>query len=166
MTNTSEGTSTPATTAGDTSDLLLALLARRDATCPLCGYSLKGLTTSKCPECGTELELHIRPTHPRMAAWTTGLVGLASGFGFYLIILGFFTWAAILDGHVGDLFTEVWPMWLGLWVYGGLVLVWTKLMRWLRRCTRRTRILLAVSCWGFTAGGSVALIWLLLVVVF
>ena len=152
--------------AGDTSDLLRGLLVRKDVDCPLCGYSLKGLTTSVCPECGMGLELQIRPTHSRMGAWITGLVGLASGFGFYLNLVGFFIWAAVVDGDLSDTLIVVWPLWLGLGIHGVLVLVWVRMMRPMRRRKKRTRIILAASCWAFTALGSIGLIWLFLNVLF
>lgn len=38
-------------------DLLVAYLAERDAKCPECRYSLRGLRKPVCPECGRALEL-------------------------------------------------------------------------------------------------------------
>ncbi len=44
--------------AGD--PLLGVFLADRDATCPACGYNLRGVVSAACPECGLELRLGVR----------------------------------------------------------------------------------------------------------
>lgn len=51
--------------------LVAAYLASRDAPCPGCGYNLRGLTGSACPECGKPLELRLvgatEPEHEERA---------------------------------------------------------------------------------------------------
>ena len=37
--------------------VLVGYLAGRDAPCPRCGYNLRGVESSRCPECGGALEL-------------------------------------------------------------------------------------------------------------
>lgn len=37
--------------AGDCGELLLQFLDRRSVPCPRCGYDLRDLTRSVCPEC-------------------------------------------------------------------------------------------------------------------
>src|ERR1051325_7393112 len=41
------------------SEMLPAFLADRDAPCPCCGYNLRGLNDTRCPECATALSLGI-----------------------------------------------------------------------------------------------------------
>src|SRR5690349_11255431 len=48
---------------------LLDYLRDRDVACPLCGYNLRGLTSTRCPECGRELQLTVGLTEPFLRAW-------------------------------------------------------------------------------------------------
>jgi hypothetical protein len=57
-------------------ELLRGFLEERNLPCPACGYSLRGCTSSKCPECGTALELALR-ARPIPAWWHAGVIGLA-----------------------------------------------------------------------------------------
>ena len=41
---------------------LFALLADRDARCADCGYNLRGVRSTVCPECGVPIEVHFLPT--------------------------------------------------------------------------------------------------------
>ncbi len=61
---------------------LQVYLHERDVTCPRCQYNLRNLTGDRCPECGDGLILRVNLAEPKMAAYFTGLVGLAAGFGF------------------------------------------------------------------------------------
>jgi len=63
-------------------------LRERDVECPLCRYNLRGLSSSRCPECGRELRLGVWLAEPRQAAWVTGLVPLllAAGIGVLFLI--------------------------------------------------------------------------------
>ncbi len=61
--------------------LLGEFLAARHEACPLCGYSLHGLRSDRCPECGSQLRLRVGLTEPRMAAYVTTTVSWAVGFG-------------------------------------------------------------------------------------
>jgi len=46
----------------DDQTALREYLAEQDVTCPNCGYNLRGLSASKCPECGSAPDIHeIRP---------------------------------------------------------------------------------------------------------
>ena len=62
-------------------DLLKAYLAERDVACPCCGYNLRNLTSSRCPECGDRLCMRVTPVEPRMAAYITLLAACCAGFG-------------------------------------------------------------------------------------
>jgi predicted RNA-binding Zn-ribbon protein involved in translation (DUF1610 family) len=56
----------------DSQSLVLAYLAQNPVLCPSCGYSLQGVPSAKCPECGRELILRIvTPTHESQS-WLIG----------------------------------------------------------------------------------------------
>jgi hypothetical protein len=84
---------------------LRELLGNADLTCPSCGYSLDGLTTTVCPECGRTLQLAFVSQRLR-ASVPAGLV----------------LWWAILTGPI-LLLTDFWGSWaiykagvpIGLW---------------------------------------------------
>lgn len=44
-------------------------LANADAPCPACGYNLRGLNASRCPECSTPLELTLASARTNRYAW-------------------------------------------------------------------------------------------------
>jgi hypothetical protein len=73
----------PDPAAGPRIDLLTAFLAGADAPCPSCGYNLRGVRISACPECGRSLAL--------------ALQGQASSplSGFRLFLLLAFGWLAL-----------------------------------------------------------------------
>ena len=60
-------------------DLLSVFLDGRDVVCPGCGYNLRDLQCSRCPECGEELTLQVGLVEPRQTAAISGLIGLAAG---------------------------------------------------------------------------------------
>lgn len=82
-------------------DQLKAYLAGRDVPCPACGYNLRGVTTSACPECSAALTLELKGVHERINRATgfallavpisLACVGLATvGYWvYYLIRFGF-----------------------------------------------------------------------------
>ena len=61
---------------------LLAFLADRDAPCPVCDYSLRGLTAPICPECGAALARQLGSPQIRVGAWALAMVSFALGLGF------------------------------------------------------------------------------------
>ncbi len=61
---------------------LLAFVAECPAACPVCDYSLRGLATPICPECGAELELHVGSPRLRIGPWALAIVGFALALGF------------------------------------------------------------------------------------
>lgn len=77
--------------AGDAGDaaMLRQFLTGRDEPCPQCGYNLRDLTGTRCPECGEELALRIQLVEPRQAAALAGLIGLCAGAGMNFLLLGF-----------------------------------------------------------------------------
>ena len=130
--------------------LLRTYLAGRDAACPQCGYNLRDLLGTRCPECGEELTLRVQPVEPRQGALLTGLVILAAGAGLnglliiYLII-------QITMGRGGD----GWGKFAVVNVTEGLVMgaalaAWLANWRRIRRLDARSRRLLVVGCAALT----------------
>lgn len=64
---------------------LKSFLSGSDLPCPGCGYNLRGVTGTKCPECAHELVLQIKPPELRLAWFLWGLV-VQAGVGGYLIM--------------------------------------------------------------------------------
>jgi len=83
----------------DDAELIRAFLARRDVACPGCGYNLRGLAGTRCPECEREITLGVSRSEQgrwrgpavvllgaillalgvQIVLWLVG-VGLAAGF--------------------------------------------------------------------------------------
>jgi hypothetical protein len=142
-------------------ELLRAFLAERDLPCPLCGYNLRALTAEKCPECGSEVEITVGLTEPRMAAFIAGVVGLASGVGFNTLMLFWVAWMWVIDGRRGPRLQEFLPLLIGLAVMS------VALMLWLNR-RRRIRAMRPGVSWPLAASGyalSIALAMLFFSVV-
>lgn len=61
-------------------DVVVGYLRHHDVTCARCGYSLRGMTTDRCPECGQQVELQAKTRFPNL--WPLVLAvspGLAAG---------------------------------------------------------------------------------------
>jgi len=126
--------------------LLQQYLAEHEAPCPGCGYNLCALTGDQCPECGQQLALRVELAEPKLAAFITGLVGLAASAGFSGLLLGWLAITLIVRGH--------WPgdgQLNGILV-GGLVMSlallgrWVQRRRWLRCQSTGKRWALVVFC--------------------
>ncbi len=74
-------------------ELLLEYLEANDALCPICGYNLRQLTTTTCPECGRPFILEVGSASPY--------------FGQYLAFLAPF----IATAAIGVLFVCLVIMW-------------------------------------------------------
>lgn len=57
-------------------DDLREYLAERDVACPGCGYNLRGLTQTNCPECGRALSVGVLKDVQLTAAWWVGFAPL------------------------------------------------------------------------------------------
>ena len=77
---------------------LVDYLRDRDATCPLCQYNLRGLTSNRCPECGQALQLTIGLVEPRVGAWVTAVVSMAGAASLGVLALV----ALVRHGITGD----------------------------------------------------------------
>jgi hypothetical protein len=74
MDNTGAGTDQEA-------ELLRSFLAVREARCPWCRYSLRGLAGSACPECGRALRLAVGGGPGRTRLVRLALIGMTLGGG-------------------------------------------------------------------------------------
>lgn len=127
--------------------MLEMFLAEREVPCPNCGYNLRGLQGSTCPECGLSLSLRVNLTEQRMAAWVTGLIALACSLGwsglFLLLVVAVF---------LADM--EPIPWWIFAYFGTGFVLSAVLVLSWLKRRSefrRRsilTRWVIALSCFA------------------
>ncbi len=96
MTNESEG-------GHCESELLKMLLGVRDIPCRVCGYYLRAITSTNCPECGAKLDLRVGSTDLKLGPWLAALlvVGLPLGFLVGAAILGLAV--GIVDNNLEDL---------------------------------------------------------------
>ena len=70
-----------------TRPLLLDFLADHDASCPVCGYNLRGISTPRCPECGRTVHFEVVPAESHLRAWVAlaATTCSAAGLGLYLV---------------------------------------------------------------------------------
>lgn len=113
----------------------------------MCGYNLRNLTSPRCPECGEQVELHVKLAEPKTAAWLAGVVGLSAGLGFSMLFLLLVLCLGPLDLYF---LARAWPLWMGGAVEGVLLVMWIRKAMWLRRRSARDRRLAAILCWGLT----------------
>ncbi|MBO6740095.1 MAG: hypothetical protein JJ916_09565 [Phycisphaerales bacterium] len=66
--------------------MLLAFLRDHDAPCPICGYNLRGVTLSVCPECECPIELGVSSSSSYLGAWLLALLAFAMPLSFDLIV--------------------------------------------------------------------------------
>ncbi|MCZ6836267.1 MAG: hypothetical protein O7G85_10870 [Planctomycetota bacterium] len=125
-------------------DLLKAFLDRRDESCPLCGYNLRGLTGSQCPECAKALVLRVGLEEPNLGAYVTGLIALASATGFCFLMFLFFV---IFSAKNNSSIPRVYFFATGVGaVFSSICLVcWIRLARMIRGCSRSKRVVAAIA---------------------
>ena len=75
------------TSSDDADERLVAYLAAHHASCPLCRYNLRGLTSARCPECGQALRLTVGLAEPFLRAWIMLVVSAWAGAGVGLLFL-------------------------------------------------------------------------------
>ena len=124
------GTATP---PGD--ELLRAYLTDRNQPCPVCGYDLRGLASSACPECGARLELRVGSIDLKLAPWLLGVLAVALPLGF----TGVLAVVAAIGARRSAYWTSGdWIILIGLWgltiAYGLILVILSKRRpRFLRR---------------------------------
>jgi len=70
-------------------ELLRRFLKSRDAACPACGYSLRGLQQPSCPECNNPLALTVSLAEPRTALLLWAIIPCAAVGGLALLFAAF-----------------------------------------------------------------------------
>ena len=125
------------------SELLKMLLGVRDIPCPVCGYNLRAITSTNCPECGAKLDLRVGSTDLKLGPWLACLlvVGLPLGFLAGVAILGLAV--GIGENDLEDLTIAGGLLLPILFMAGILVmLIWRRRSIW--RWSRFRQVLLAL----------------------
>jgi DNA-directed RNA polymerase subunit RPC12/RpoP len=94
-------------------ELLRSYLAERDVPCPKCGYNLRGVEQSKCPECGSAIVFGLvgaRQTRGIRFAIVLGALCLAAG-GLIAISQGL---SIVLQTRSVEVFRQS-PLWMQIW---------------------------------------------------
>lgn len=77
--------------------LLREFLASNDAACPVCGYNLRGLLASTCPECNAPLALGVTSENLSIGPWVLAIVSFAMAAGFDGVVATLLTIAMIAN---------------------------------------------------------------------
>ncbi|MHC5113086.1 MAG: hypothetical protein ACYTGP_01500 [Planctomycetota bacterium] len=123
----------------DHRDLLRSFLGDRDIKCPGCGYNLRGLEATTCPECGDSIALTVTGRRARVPGHVEGLIGL----GLSALVLGTFSLSRLGFDPI-----------VGLAGIVGTALLVRAFMRWHRdrgklvALTRRQRYERLALCWA------------------
>lgn len=80
-------------------ELLRSFLAIGEVACPVCSYELKGVTSTRCPECGAMLELRIGSADHRLGAWTTSVIGVSMILGLPALYLVYGIVAIVVSAY-------------------------------------------------------------------
>ncbi len=87
--------------------LLHFYLAERVTPCPGCGYNLRGLTQSSCPECGNPISLTVTNYPSRSGGYIAGLVGYTLSVVLALVF-AVAEWKALPLFSILSLFVAAW----------------------------------------------------------
>lgn len=91
--------------------ILIEWLSQHNEACPVCKYNLRSLTSSKCPECGWELQLRVGTKDAILGSWIGTLVSVCIGAG-----LGIPSIIALIMSQ-GEVFR-------GRFTCGGICMIW------------------------------------------
>ena len=142
-----ETPSPPANAPNGTDPLLIEFLAERSVACPVCGYDLRMLQRPACPECGEDISLRVVPREPRLAAFLTGLIGLAVALGPSALLTLIFAYFFVTDPSNGLLLGFLLITAPTALISGGAMIGWLRFGRRLRRSGDAARWTLALLCW-------------------
>ncbi len=78
---------------------LAAYLAQRDCPCPACGYNLRGLQGSRCPECNQELRVAVALTDAGFGRILGVLLPLAISGGILALVVAVVIVMCVIDWH-------------------------------------------------------------------
>lgn len=130
-------------------------LSGHDELCPMCEYNLRGLTGTKCPECGEVLLLRVSLREPKLAAYLCGLIGLSVGVGCSGLLMALAVLVALFEDY-RDLIDWSFAVAAFQFAFEGLAIwLWLARRNWIRRRSKGQRWALAMSAWGCTIGLTV-----------
>lgn len=136
-------------------DLLRRFLAGRDVECPACGYNLRGLANSRCPECNLDIALRVGLVEPRQGAYIAALAGHLAAAGAAVVCLVIVAAMTIRHGSPGARihFAVYGLPWIMLMVQGGAAAALGRMRGrlWFRRLESGGRRVVVVSGWGLLA---------------
>lgn len=128
--------------------LLEQFLADRDVPCPVCGYNLRGLNSTNCPECGASLNLGVSSTDLKVGPWLVMLLGVSIPLGFCFIGTVFMVVMIMAAGGGApprNLLMSVGALAAGTVIYGLLAWVLVKKRRFFLRRRPLAQLLLAIG---------------------
>ena len=131
-------------------ELLRAFLATHDAPCPVCGYNLRGVTLSICPECESPIELGVASNNTYLGAWLLALLAFAMPLSFDILVGGLMLVGVIMNGaeNAEAVFLLVSLLILTLGCVGMLWVLIARRSDWLRMARKRQWEI----AWGIFAG--------------
>lgn len=129
--------------------LLREFLAANDAACPVCGYNLRGLLASTCPECNAPLALGVTSENLSIGPWVLAIVSFAMAAGFDGVVATVLAIAMIANPPPHWMPYTMVGMFMGLAIasLAGVVRVVKKRKRWAFQ-TRRIQWRWALLCLG------------------
>jgi hypothetical protein len=138
-------------------EFLAAFLAGRDAACPGCGYNLRDLQGTRCPECGEGLVVRIGLVEPKQAAPIAGLICLAAGAGLNgLLLLYIVIQMAIVRVNFYGVERFLVINSIGFIVQAGAMGLWLLKWRSIWRLAVGRRWAWVIACWVLTLSNLVA----------
>jgi hypothetical protein len=153
-------------TPHEQSELLAHFLAARDIPCPSCGYNLRDLRTTACPECGQPLNVRLDAADPRTARYLACVLALGGAASVMATELGVVLPQVAENGsmsylNTGEQFLFVWyPAGVTLAALIALCLLIRRRGRaWFHAGSGSARTMLAALCVTASAGCVVA--WVL-----